>query len=209
METIHETSKGAILLRQAEVGDAARLRALRLEALVVDPVSFSADLSIDRARTDAWWAAELEAYQRDESGLICLASARDDLVGMCGLIRGNRPKTRHAGTIWGVYVREEWRGLGIAGRMIAYCLTWAEEHDLAIVKLAVVNSNQAAIQVYKRLGFTVYGEDPLAIRYEGVDYDDLLMAKRIKNRNRALKENPVSTDCYEVRKNRAFCKDPV
>ncbi len=174
-----ETPKGMVVIRPAGPQDAARVRALRLEALKTDPVAFSADLSVDEARTAEWYVERFQEYEHDQSGLIVVAEAGDELVGMAGLARGNRPKTRHTGMIWGVYVQTEWRGLRIAERMIEDCLEWAGKHGLAIVKLAVVNSNQAAIRAYKRLGFTAYGEEPMAIRYEGVDYDDLLMARLV------------------------------
>jgi len=177
METKMETPKGPVLIRKATPEDAGRLRALRLEALRTDPVAFSADLSIEEALTDAQWAERLGGYEVEQSGLIVVAEANGELVGMTGLGRGNRPKTQHNGTIWGVYVQPEWRGLRIADRLIEGCLDWARERGLTIVKLGVVNSNQPAIRAYTRLGFTVYGEEPKAIRYEGVDYDDLLMAK--------------------------------
>ncbi len=177
MNILLETQKGQIIIRLAAPADAANVRALRLEALRTNPVSFSADLSIEEARGAAWWTERLQEYHREQLAVICLAEAGGELVGMTGLVRGNRPKTEHSAMIWGVYVQPEWRGLRIAQQLIESSLEWARQQGVVVVKLAVVNSNQAAIRAYKRLGFFVYGEDPKAIRYEGLDYDDFLMAK--------------------------------
>jgi hypothetical protein len=46
------------------------------------------------------------------------------------------------------------------------------------VKLAVVTTNTPAVRCYARCGFAVYGIEPQAICYDGVFYDELLMAKQ-------------------------------
>jgi ribosomal protein S18 acetylase RimI-like enzyme len=97
---------------------------------------------------------------------------------MAGLVRGHWPKTRHSGTLWGVYVQPEWRGHHVAEALLDTCLAWAQAHEVMIVKLAVVTTNTPAIRCYVRCGFAVYGIEPKAIYYDGVYYDELLMAKR-------------------------------
>ncbi len=81
--------------------------------------------------------------------------------------------------IWGVYVKPEWRGRHISESLVRSCLEWAREKGLAIVKLAVVTTNQPAIQCYERCGFTIYGTEPKAINYDGKYYDEYLMAIEI------------------------------
>jgi RimJ/RimL family protein N-acetyltransferase len=48
-----------------------------------------------------------------------------------------------------------------------------------VVKLGVITTNTPAIRCYARCGFTVYGIDPKVIYYDGVFYDELLMARPI------------------------------
>jgi RimJ/RimL family protein N-acetyltransferase len=43
----------------------------------------------------------------------------------------------------------------------------------------VVTTNPAAIRCYTRCGFEVYGIEPQAIRYDGKNYNELLMAIRL------------------------------
>jgi ribosomal protein S18 acetylase RimI-like enzyme len=98
---------------------------------------------------------------------------------MTGLARGKWPKTQYSGTIWGVYVKTEWRGHSIAEGLLRDCIAWAQAQGLVIVKLGVVTANTPAIRCYAHCGFTVYGIEPKAICYEDVFYDELLMAKAI------------------------------
>jgi len=166
-------------MRQAVPGDAARLRELRIEALSDSPVAFTADLDAARVEAVESWAERLRAYERENQGLICVAEAEERLVGMCGLYRGNRPKTRHSGMIWGVYVGPAWRGLRIADGLLRECLVWGQAHRVVVAKLGVNTSNMPAIRCYTRCGFSVYGVEPKAIYFDGFYYDELLMAAPI------------------------------
>lgn len=165
------------MIRPAVSADAAPLRRLRLEALAGHPDFFAADYTFTESETDEAWAARIASYALENKGLICVAESAGNLVGMTGLGAGNWPKTRHSGVIWGVYVNPEWRGLHLAQGLIEECITWARLQGLTIVKLGVVTTNTPAIRCYTRIGFTVFGVEPQAIRHAGVNYDELLMAK--------------------------------
>ena len=173
------TSKGNITIRPAVPGDAAALRELRIEALADRPEAFAADHAAAVADSPQVWADMVMKNAWDNRGVICVASTEDRLVGMTGLGRGHWPKTRHSGTIWGVYVSPDWRGLQIVDGLMNECIAWARAQGITIVKLGVVTTNTSAIRFYARYGFTVYGIEPRAISYNGVFYDELMMAKSI------------------------------
>ena len=176
MPKLIETDRGIISIRQAVPDDSARLRELRIEALSDSPVAFSADLEAARVEAAGNWSERLRAYEAENQGLICVAEVQDRLVGMCGLYCGDRPKTRHSGMIWGVFVSPSWRGLRIADILIEECLAWGQDHGVVVAKLGVNTGNIPAIRCYTRCGFSVFGIEPKAIYYEGVYYDELLMA---------------------------------
>jgi ribosomal protein S18 acetylase RimI-like enzyme len=170
--------KGNLAIRLAVPEDGARLRVLRLEGLAGYPEAFAADCAMTAAEPAEVWAERIAQYVREDAGVICVASTEgNELVGMAGLARGHWPKTRHSGTIWGVYVQAEWRGLQVADALLEACMAWAQAHGVAIVKLGVSTSNVPAIRCYARCGFMVYGIEPQVISYDGVYYDELLMAR--------------------------------
>lgn len=179
MSLLLTTSLGVITIRPATTGNATPLHDLRLEALANHPQAFAADHDLTRDRGVEAWVERMRQNEAGHEGVINVAWAGDQLVGMTGLYRGHWPKTLHSGLIWGVYVTAAWRGQRIAEALLDACTAWAQAQRMTIVKLGVATNNMAAIRCYVRGGFTVYGLEPQAISYDGVFYDELLMAKVI------------------------------
>ena len=172
-----KTTQGEITLRPARDTDALAFRTLRLEALQKHPESFSSDYATNLAFPSTFWEQRLNDL--GQCGALFFAVHEGDLIGMCGIHRESSPKLQHTATIWGVYVKEEWRGLQITEGLISRCTGWALEKGVKVVKLAVVNSNTPAIKTYTRCGFTVYGVEPMAICINGEMFDEMLMALMI------------------------------
>jgi RimJ/RimL family protein N-acetyltransferase len=168
------TRRGKVLICEALPSDAILFRELRLEALQDSPVAFSADYQRNLSHPPKYWEDVLTAHP-DES-TIFLAKHQDNLIGMTGIARGGSPKTRHAATVWGVYVTAEWRGLHIAEELIRACLAWAKEREIVIAKLGVAAMNTSAIRCYERCGFEITGTEPRALFLEDKYYDFYLMS---------------------------------
>lgn len=100
------TPKGTITIHAALPEYAAALRRLRLEALACHPWAFAADADSRAAESVEKWVDRLEKYVAEHQGVICIASANDQMLGMAGLVRGHWRKTRHSGVIWGVFYDE-------------------------------------------------------------------------------------------------------
>ena len=171
------TPRGIIIIRQAQESDAQAYRELRLEGLSNHPEAFSADYAINEARPETFWAERITSLR--DGNMLFFATYENELVGTCGIYRGDSPKTRHSAYIMGVYVRSEWRGLRIADELIATCIEWAREQEIKILKLGVAATNTPAIRCYARCGFTVYGTEPQAIYVNGTMYDELLMTRPV------------------------------
>ena len=177
MTTQISTPKGTISIRPANKADATELRELRFEALLDTPQAFAADYTEAQADPVEVWVERIHSYALENTGILSIACLEDRLVGMTGLARGSHSKTRHSGWIWGVYVSPELRGMHIGEALVVECLAWAQAQGLRVVKLSVITSNTPAIRCYTRCGFSVFGVEPPAIAYDGVLYDELLMAK--------------------------------
>lgn len=177
MNTSIHTPRGTITIRLAGEEDAAAYRDLRLEALRNHPEVFSSDYAENLAKPMDFWTSRLKSSGHDGAAMIYLAIPEGEPIGTCGIARTDSPKVRHSATIVGMYVRPNWRGLGIAQALVTVCLDWARAHAVWIVKLAVVTTNVAAIRCYARCGFRVYGIEPQALCHDGVLYDELSMAR--------------------------------
>ena len=168
------------IIRHAESSDVDSFRELRLEALKNHPTAFGADYEESAARPNEHWQERLK-MDKDQEALF-FAESNSQLVGMTGIFRGSSKKSPHESTIWGVYVRPQWRGRHISETLVRSCLKWAKEQGLVIVKLAVVTTNQSAIKSYERCGFTTYGTEPKALYHDGTYYDEHLMAIEINSK---------------------------
>jgi RimJ/RimL family protein N-acetyltransferase len=177
VETQITTPRGSIILRPGHEADAQAYRELRLQALQNHPEAYSSDLKANKQKPMTHWEERLRSLGAEN--MIFFALSGDRLIGMCGIYRGNSPKTHHSATVVSVYVQPEWRGLQIAEGLINQCIEWARAQEIKILKLAVVTTNSAAIRCYARCGFKVYGIEPQAILNDGIAYDELMMARTI------------------------------
>ena len=160
-------------IRPAAVEDAPALFELRREALRNHPEAFSSDQAREDASGIDFWAQRIEDTAHS---VIYVAAVGSELVAMTGVYQESQAKLRHIAAVWGVYVQPEYRGRGVATMLLDAGMSWAQKRDMLVIKLAVVTTNSAAIRCYMRAGFRVYGVEPKALQYDGVFYDELLMA---------------------------------
>jgi RimJ/RimL family protein N-acetyltransferase len=171
-----ETRLGSVLVREAIVSDAEQFRELRLHSIQDSPIAFPADYTVYVNHPMSFWESRLKS---DETRTLFFAEHENGLIGMTGIYRGELPKTKHSATIWGVYVRPEWRGLHIAESLIEACIGWAKSNEVNIVKLGVTAASTAAVRCYQRCGFIIYGTEPRGIFYDGQYYDGYLMYRSL------------------------------
>ncbi len=165
-----------LIIRQANVEDAAALRELRLEALQNRPIAFASDFEEE----SQYPLSRTEERLKDQSMSATFVAAEDSrLIGMMGIFQYNHRNVRHNAMIVSVYVRPAWRGKNISGKMIESCIYWARERSIKLIKLGVESGNISAINSYLRAGFKVYGVETQVIYYEGNYYDELLMAREV------------------------------
>ena len=168
-----------IKIRHALPGDVENYRELRLEALKNHPDAFGMDHASALAKEPEYWENTLKINPSEKA--LFFAVQDEQLIGMTGIYRELAPKSKHSATIWGVYVRPQWRGNHISESLVSACLQWAKEQEIVIVKLGVVTGNLPALQSYKRCGFEIYGTEPKAIFYEGVYYDENLLSIEMRS----------------------------
>lgn len=173
------TEPEKVVIRRAAGDDAERVRRLRLDALRNHPQAFASDYESSQVEGIDFWRERIASQAEKGEGIIIVAEAGEKLVGMTGLYRGSRVRTRHSGTIWGVYVDPEWRGLRLGDVLVEAAVAWGREQGVVVAKLAVITTNIPAINSYLRCGFQVFGVEPKAILYNGTYYDELHMVRDI------------------------------
>jgi RimJ/RimL family protein N-acetyltransferase len=171
--TTLQTAKGLVIIRPAIAADALQFSELRQEALRENPSVFGSSYPARENCTTDWALKVLSRNPQDEFSFV--VEVDQQLVGMTGVRRFPGIKLRHSATIGGVFIQPGWRGVGLSDQLIKHCIAWARLQQIAILKLAVVCGNQAALKVYQRNGFLIYGTEPKVILHDGVFFDEYLL----------------------------------
>jgi ribosomal protein S18 acetylase RimI-like enzyme len=158
------------VVRRLLPSDAEAFRALRLEALHRHPEAFGSSHAEECTRPLSGFA------DRITGGYIAGGFVDGQLDAMAGLLIPTQAKSRHKGVLWGVYVRENRRGSGLADAVMTALLAYAAEH-VEQIHLSVAATNERAIGFYGHLGFEPYGTEPRALKVDGSYIDELLMVK--------------------------------
>ena len=96
-----------------------------------------------------------------DTGTTVGAFEADEVVGAVSAYwyeAENRLRGRAAGWTEDVFVRPRWRGKGIIDCMISMALVYLKEHGIKEAQLDSGASNQRAVRVYERMGYSVTDE---------------------------------------------------
>jgi len=183
-------------IRALSITDTEAFRAIRRESLENAPRAFAESLAEHDALSPQDFAKRLASSFSNDNFIVgafrsnagadqSSAASRSDndaaslLAGVAGFTRNPRPKLRHKGLVWGVYLRPAFRGTGVARQILAEVIRRAKTLDgLAQINLNVATGT-AARCLYESLGFEVYGHERDSLRVGGECVDEDLMVLRL------------------------------
>lgn len=162
------------MIRRLTASDAAQYRDLRLTALRDHPAAFTAAYEDEVGQPLDHFADRLARGN-------VFAGGTERLTGMAGFYVREGLKTCHRGMLWGMYVRPEARGTGLAAALIEA----VKDHARPLVEevmLGVGTDNPAAIARYRAAGFVRCGSERRSIKIGDRYYDEILMTCRFPRR---------------------------
>jgi ribosomal protein S18 acetylase RimI-like enzyme len=151
----------------------SELRDLRLEALRTEPTAFGSSVEEEEIFTEEIWR------ERTRHALVALSD--DKPIGTVTYILNNRPKTGHIAHIYGFYVTPSFRGQGIGRTLLETTLRniQDERKDVIKVQLMANKKQEAAVALYKKLGFLIVGELRKELKVGNEFYDEFIMEKML------------------------------
>ncbi|MGY3723945.1 Protein N-acetyltransferase, RimJ/RimL family [Granulicatella balaenopterae] len=124
-------------------------------------------------------AIYLEAVLESDNQLMLVALNGDQIIGLASVGASQNPKLAHVGEI-GVSVLKEYWGYGIGSILLDEMITWAwQTNCLTRLELDVVATNEKAIHLYKKFGFTTEGTLKQGIKLQA-GYQDLYRMALLK-----------------------------
>ncbi|WJV54900.1 GNAT family N-acetyltransferase [Prodigiosinella aquatilis] len=160
------------MIRRIIESDLSNFRRVRLEALRLHPDAFGASYEDWSQKPDHFFADRLRTNH------VFGGFDTDNLLqGMIGVSSTSSAKLSHVATIWGMYVREEARGLRLSSGLMAAALEAAG--SVKTIKLSVVTTNKVALSLYRSYGFVEWAIDKEALCVDGVFHDEFLMRREV------------------------------
>ena len=146
---------------------------IRLESLKNAPTAFIQTYESELAKTH-----EQQVAQLTKNDIFVWRDAENIIAGVIGFFIPPAKRLQHQGGVFATYVCEQYRGQGIGDRLMEAVIAHAEPRVVQLT-LGVETNNHAALALYKRHGFVIYGTHPRAVCVDGVFYDDHLMVKML------------------------------
>jgi RimJ/RimL family protein N-acetyltransferase len=161
-----------VRLARLAATDLRAYKALRDEMLSAYPEAFTSDAETEGRRRADDYLPRL-GLERPGGGHLTLGAWQGAaLVGAIGLERDPRIKVRHIGHVVGMMVRAEAQDRGIGHGLLAALIEEARaSNGLEMLTLTVTDTNQAALHLYERAGFSTFGVLRNAIKVDGRYHD--------------------------------------
>lgn len=120
-------------------------------------------------------------YAAAQGSIMITAFDGDTLVGNASLsCVFDKKKTKHRATFGIAILKCAW-GQGLGYKILSELISFAKRAGYEQLELEVVSTNTSAINLYKKLGFKVYGERPRSFKLKNGTYsNELLMALDLK-----------------------------
>lgn len=164
------------VIRKANLEDASRI--LQIQKEVVEEGIFLTTSSAEFDKTIEQQRDWMEKILANNKETMLVAETSKGIVGWIVFFSQNRIRLSHTGS-FGMMIDKDFRDKGIGKLLIKGLLDWAESNPLIEkVSLGVFSTNDRAIALYKKMGFTEEGRKIKEFKMDNGEYvDDILMYK--------------------------------
>ena len=133
-------------------------------------LSYSDENSLDPEQEAKFLAEKTES----PNGVEILALVDGKVVGLAGIEPvGKKYKVRHRAD-FGISVLKDYWGLGLGKALTKACIQCAKDAGYEQLELNAVAENERALALYRDMGFTEYGRNPLGFKSRISGYQELV-----------------------------------
>jgi ribosomal protein S18 acetylase RimI-like enzyme len=151
---------------------------LRLESLEAEPQAFGQSYDEALKQNDDIWKTKLLAAEEGISFWMFFASKDGQLIGSMNARQLEGEKLRHVAEIHGVYVKKEYRGMGVAKKIMETLVAEISKNPtITKIKLTANTEQTAAIKLYESFGFRILGKAEKELNVNGSYVDEYFMEK--------------------------------
>lgn len=160
--------------------DAPAMQSLRLEGLKTDAYAFGSSYQEEVTKPSEHWVARCTPNENS----VCFGAFTEEgeAVAMLALVRETSLNARHHANIYSVITRQSHRGQGHSKRLLTMAIEQAKAWDgMEWLQLGVAVDNIPALTLYQKAGFKTWGTMKSALRVDGRDIDEHLMALKLSD----------------------------
>ncbi len=162
-------------IARIQPGQGQQLKAIRLESVHHNNTAFAISQTQLLGLSHDQWEHACSNAMIGQTDAIYLAWHATAVIGCVGVRIDQSPKMRHAGVVWGMYVNPMHRSKRVGTQLIQHVIAHGEQLGLHMLKLSVTTNHEAAITMYRRVGFARYAYEPALLHVDGNDIDALHM----------------------------------
>jgi ribosomal protein S18 acetylase RimI-like enzyme len=164
-----------LLIRRIQLGEAELFRGIRLAALREAPRAFSSTYDSALRRTPESWREQADSTACGPDRATFLAVSDEFPIGIVALYRLCRGSD--TGELMQMWIAPEYRGHGIAKRIMDVAFQWAGNNYFRAVVAKVARNNARALRLYREYGFAP------AKRGLSNHLDPVVLIKQIKSQD--------------------------
>ncbi|MDM5433648.1 GNAT family N-acetyltransferase [Bacillus hominis] len=141
-------------IRSAAETDAEQLSEIRIQ---IDGETENMDREAGEGLIDKIGFQKIIKTDSEEmKNLFLVAEVHNRIVGFSRCEGSDLKRLSHK-VDFGICILKEFWGYGIGKNLLLQSISWSEENDVKKISLQVLETNEKAIQLYKKLGFEVEG----------------------------------------------------
>ncbi len=165
-------------IRQLTAEDAQAFSDLRREVTADDPVPMGLTYQEELTRTLAGFQAQLS---QPTPSAVFGAFVDGELAATAAISRVSPfASSAHKMVMWGVFTSPRYRRRGLGRQLVTTALQHAAAAGVRRVNLQVYLPNEAALQLYRSLGFAQTGVEPEAVCLESCYFDGVHMSASLE-----------------------------